>query len=524
MAKYLPLPDGSSLKVPNDMPYEEAMAKAQAKFPELFAKAPAPGEGPESGFTPALKAGYSGLKSGLAALAGKTGIMDEEAAAKYMQEQEEYQKKTFKPTATFGEAPVTKTLELLGGSAPYMVAPLIAGGAAASAPVSGALGLGALGASVLGGTAAGAASAAQFTGSNLQRQLDENKNLKLGQTDLGAAALAAIPQAALDVISLKMLPGIRNILSAGGKEVSSAAAKKFAEQGLKEVAKDYAAATGKAMTAGALTEAGQQVLERAQAGLEITDEKARAEYWDSLVGGAVLGGVLSPAGRYVERRGEARAAEGEKFKEAQAARIEEEKRLADEAAERSKPEYARKVVADYEAFEKQKADLKAQIRKIQEGSPTELADKEFNKALNKQLNKLVKDAEPLANEYNRVLPIVAKEREAARIAGMTPEEYMLETIPVSEAATRTREQRLAALNAPIPEEEAAPGPETKYAEERVTLAREQQPAADAKDYVEYLMEDPAMARAVAKNRTPLPGLTADEQGAVHGALRLKFKA
>jgi hypothetical protein len=123
-----------------------------------------------------------------------------------------------------------------------MVAPLIAGGAAASAPVSGALGLGALGASILGGTAAGAASAAQFTGSNLQRQLEEDKNLKLGQTDLGAAALAAIPQAALDVISLKMLPGIRNILSAGGKEVSSAAAKKFAEQGLKEVAKDYAAA------------------------------------------------------------------------------------------------------------------------------------------------------------------------------------------------------------------------------------------------------------------------------------------
>jgi len=500
------------------------MAKAQAKFPELFAKAPAPGEGPESGFTPALKAGYSGLKSGLAALAGKTGIMDEEAAAKYMQEQEEYQKKTFKPTATFGEAPLTKTAELLGGSLPYMAAPLIAGGAAASAPVSGALGLGALGASVLGGTAAGAASAAQFTGSNLQRQLDENKNLKLGQTDLGSAALAAIPQAALDVISLKMLPGIRKILSAGGAEVSGAAAKKFAEQGIKEIAKDYAAATGKAMGTEALTEAGQQVLERAQAGLNLTDEKARTEYWDSMVGGAVLGGLLSPAGRYVERRGEARVSEGEQFKEAQAARIEEEKRRADEAAERSKPEYARKVVADYQAVEKQKADLKAQIRKVTEGSPTETADSEFNKGIKQQIKKITKEAEALGNEYNRVLPIVAKEREAARLAGMTPEEYMLETMGAPAPATRTREQRLAALNAPIPEEEAAPGPETKYAEERVTLAREQQPAADAKDYVDYLMEDPAMARAVAKNRTPLPGLSADEQGAVHGALRLKFKA
>ena len=522
MAKYLPLPDGSSLKVPDDMTYEEAMAKAQAKFPELFTTAPAPGTGPESGFTPALKAGYSGLKSGIAALAGKTGIMDEAAAAKYMKEQEEYQKKTFKPTETFGEAPVTKTLELLGGSAPYMVAPIVAGGLAASAPVSGALGLGALGTSILGGTAAGAASAAQFTGSNLQRQIDTGKTL--GEAELGSAVLAAIPQAALDVVSLKMLPGIRNILSAGGKEVSGAAAKKFAEQGLKEVAKDYAAATGKAMGTEALTEAAQQVLERAQAGLNLTDEKAREEYWDSMVGGAVLGGVLSPAGRYVERRGEAKVAEGDKFKEAQEARVEEEKRRTAEAAERSTPEYARKVVADYQAVEKQKADLKAQLRTVKEGSPTESADLEFNKSIQQQRKKITKEAEALGQEYNRVLPIIAKEKEAARLAGMTPEEYMLETMPQPEAATRTREQRLAALNVPVQEEEAAPGPETKYAEDRVTLAREQQPAADAKDYVDYLMADPAMARVVAQNRTPLPGLTADEQSAVHGALRLQFKA
>jgi hypothetical protein len=522
MAQYLPLPDGNSVTIREGETPQQAYARAQQMYPESFAKAPAPGEGPESGFTPSLKAGYSGLKSGLAALAGKTGIMDEAAAAKYMQEQEEYQKKTFKPTETFGEAPLTKTAELFGGSLPYMAAPIVAGGLAASAPVSGALGLGALGASVLGGTAAGLASTAQFTGSNLQRQVDTGKTLQ--QAELGSAVMAAIPQAALDVVSLKMLPGIRNILSAGGKEVSGAVAKKFAEQGLKEVAKDYAAATGKAMGTEALTEAAQQVLERAQAGLNLTDEKAREEYWDSMVGGAVLGGVLSPAGRYVERRGEAKVAEGDKFKEAQEARVEEEKRRTAEAAERSTPEYARKVVADYQAIEKQRADLKAQLRTVKEGSPTESADLEFNKSIQQQRKKITKEAEALGQEYNRVLPLIAKEKEAARLAGMTPEEYMLETMPQPAAATRTREQRLAALNAAPQEEEAAPGPEAKYAEDRVTLAREQQPAADAKDYVDYLMADPAMARVVAQNRTPLPGLTANEQSAVHGALRLQFKA
>lgn len=58
------------------------------------------------------------------------------------------------------------------------------------------------------------------------------------------------------------------------------------------------------MGAEGITESAQQVLERMQAGLNLTDEKARDEYFQSLIGGAVLGGALSPAGRFVERSGE----------------------------------------------------------------------------------------------------------------------------------------------------------------------------------------------------------------------------
>ena len=532
MAKALPLPDGTTVAIREGETPAQTWARAQQMYPEAFGNVPekAAGPGPESGFTPALKAGYSSLKSGLAALAGKTGIMDEGAAAKYMQEQEEYQKKTFKPTATFGEAPVTKTLELLGGSAPYMVAPLIAGGVAASAPVSGALGLGALGASVLGGTAAGAASAAQFTGSNLQRQLDENKNLTLGQADLGAAALAAIPQAALDVVSLKMLPGIRNILSAGGKEVSSAAAKKFAEQGIKEIAKDYAAATGKAMGTEALTEAGQQVLERAQAGLNLTDEKARTEYWDSMVGGAVLGGVLSPAGRYVERRGEA----DKQDKEAQVAKREaraEEQRVAAQTAAKEEafkqsPDYALKVADDYAAAEKAKADLLAQKRKIVRGLPTETADAAFNTTISKQLQEQAPALKALGAEYARLEPTIKQATEQKRIDALTPEEYSLEQMQTDVAGAaprRTRDERLTTLNQPI-EQPAVKAPEAAYAEDRIALAKDQMGVtADVGDYVSYLLTSPRMAQAIVENQTPLPGFGRKEQNAIRIALKLQLE-
>ena len=219
---------------------------------------------PESGFTPALKAGISGLKSAGAALAGRTGLMDAERAQQVMEEEAKYQQKTFKPTETWGEAPLTKGLELLGGSLPYMAAPLALGAAGAAAPIAGA-----------GTAAAGLASLAQFTGTNLQRQIEEGK--KLQETELGSAAAAAVPQAALDMLSFKMMPGIRQIFAAAGKDVSEKAAVEIAKQGTAQIAKDYAAATGKAMTAEGLTEAAQQFLERMQAGLNLTDEKARDE-------------------------------------------------------------------------------------------------------------------------------------------------------------------------------------------------------------------------------------------------------
>lgn len=124
MAKYLPLPNGNSLKVPNDMNYDEAMALAHQRFPDLFAE-PSTAEG---GFTPALKSGLSSLKSDIATLGGRVGAINPETAEKYIKEQEEYRAKTFKPTTEgWSEAPFTKIKELAGQSVPYMAAPVAAG-------------------------------------------------------------------------------------------------------------------------------------------------------------------------------------------------------------------------------------------------------------------------------------------------------------------------------------------------------------------------------------------------------------
>jgi nitroreductase len=297
---------------------EEAIAAVMAQL-----QPPTPVEPeatPESGFVPAFKAGVSGVKEAGLAVLGRTGLMDEEAARQAIEEEQAYQRRTFAPTEEgFLEAPLTKTTELLGGSLPYMAAPLVAAGATALAPLTGTA------ATIAGLGAAGLASGAQFTGTNLLRQMETGKSI--GETDLGNAVIAAVPQAAFDTLSLRMLPFIRNIFGQVGKDLTEEAALEVAKKTLKDGAADYALTTGRTMGVEGLTETAQQALERLQAGLTMGDEAARDEYFQSFIGGAVLGGVLAPPGRYLERRGIQTAVE-----KREAEITAEERRLAEEAA------------------------------------------------------------------------------------------------------------------------------------------------------------------------------------------------
>jgi len=236
----------------------------------------APVAKPKTGFMPALKSGkeslvgdiYAGLAGlGVEGAEAKSRAQKEKAAALYQQPE-------------FLEHPVDYVTGLLGQSLPYMAAPVVAGAAASPLGALAAMG------------AAGAASATQFVGSDLSRQLDTGKTGE--QLEVGKAIAAAIPQAALDVIGFRYVPGIRTLFGKAGIPITEEAAKGIAGRYILPAAK----------TAGieGATEAGQQVFERLQAGLSLTDAEAKKEYFENFLGGAVLGGTLAIPGTMLEGR------------------------------------------------------------------------------------------------------------------------------------------------------------------------------------------------------------------------------
>ena len=254
---------------------------------------------PDTGFTGALKSSAEQIQADYERLKGKLGVKSTEEAEAEAKKHEEKAQKVFKPTEEgWLEAPWTKLKETAGGSLPYMALPVAAGAAAlalpeavAAAPILGGI---ATAGEALGMGAAGAASATQFTGSNLSRQVQEGKSLQ--DASLTQAAAAAIPQAALDVVGLKFVPGIQKIFRSIGQDITEQAAKKMLEQGTLKTAGQYIAGGAKIAGIEGATEAGQQFFERLQAGLNIADPEARKEYLDNFVGGAALGAVAAPFG------------------------------------------------------------------------------------------------------------------------------------------------------------------------------------------------------------------------------------
>lgn len=227
---------------------------------------------PKSGFIPNIKGSIERMKgdyyAGLAAL-GRPGAAEESEAHRKKAAEIAY-------TPEFTDKPWEYLKSLAGSSVPYMAAPAVA---AMLAPE-------ALGATA----AAGLASATQFLGSNLSRQLEEG--VAPEKLQVGKAAAAAVPQAALDVIGLKYVPGLRMLFGKAGIGLTDEAAKSIVGKYIVPAIKTAGVEGG--------TEAGQALFERLQAGLNITDPEARKEYFDNFLGGAVLGGALAVPGAALE--------------------------------------------------------------------------------------------------------------------------------------------------------------------------------------------------------------------------------
>jgi hypothetical protein len=399
MPQFLPLPDGSSLKLREGESPQAGWARAFEAYPEAFGfdKPQAPVEDTQ-GFMAGIRSGIENLKGDVGALGAGLGIEGGEAYARAQAAKaaELYQQ------PKFTEAPVDYVTGMLGQSLPYIAAPLAAAGAAATLPLTG------VAATAAGLGAAGLASATQFTGSNLARQLDEGRTTDT--LELGNAALAAIPQAALDTLSLKLLPGIGRIFGTAGKELTEdgaqAAARAVLARGTGNLVKQYGGAVLKTAGIEGLTETGQQVLERAQAELEMLDPEARGEYLDSFIGGALLGGTLAVPGKAFERGADRRKlAEADKRKAAEQAA-----EAARTQAEYEKTDaYALDVAAKYENARTQLAELEGQKRKAKKGTPTFDEDTAHNKAIGEQQKALREetDFKALAEQYKALGPRLA---------------------------------------------------------------------------------------------------------------------
>jgi hypothetical protein len=388
----------------------------------------------------------------------------------------------------------------------------------------------ALGAIIGGGLGAFAPSFVQQYGGNIERQAAEQekagKPLDISRT---AAAAAAGPQAALDVAATFIPLGRTVAGKVLGPEV-----KALLERGQKEAAEKIAKESlGKTLAKGTLiggaaevpTEVTQQVLERAQAGLSLTDDDALKEYGET----AYQVGLLAPlgaAGRVTDRS----AAKGQIAAEAATAEAAKRKAARDaEEAKKKSPEYLLEL-------DKRYADAVSQMRQMQEAvkakpgkdaAPDERMEYQQRvEALKSFINDTMR---PLTAEYTPRKAEIAQLKERQRVEGMTPLEYQMEqagvdlTAPPKEERVFTGEDEIT----PPPE---APTPATAYAEKQLALADEQAfvNEMDVKDrpaaYIPYLMQDPAMAQALVTANAPIPGLKKRESNAVLSGLKLQLDA
>jgi len=383
MAYSLTLPDGTVVDGINDKySREEALSRIREKMPEAFDTRPAsqrfygdmpsvaaPTTPPRKGLMASFSKGaeslgsssLTGIKSvfGNAADAAKEGIADNDRLdAKYAQEVSGAKiKKVFEEQGLGAAAAevMRQFPHVLAEQAPNIA--LTIAGAKGGALIGGGV-AGPVGAAV--GAVVGGAGALlpQYVGSNVERQARAQQ--EAGQAiapDVGKAALTGAAQSALDYASLRLLGG--NVVGKWlGMKTSEEALKAAAIRSLKASA-GLGAAKGLAEIP---TEVAQQVLERAQAGLSLTDDKALAEYGEAAYAaglvGPSLGGVAGVADRSAAR-GTIEQQEREK------AAADAAKAAKDKAAFQQTPEYLNSVeglTAQRSKLHEQKKELVKQIK------------------------------------------------------------------------------------------------------------------------------------------------------------------
>lgn len=407
MANYIQLPNGAYYEAAEGQSYLDAVRDARKYFPDAFGATATPAQpAQKSGVTGAFGRGLESLLSAYQTAAG--AVADPEAAAKQaLERQELLSKKYAEPTSLERVKKAYEEKGLL--SAAKEVASQVPGAISEQLPQMGAvLGgarLGAMAGSLAGpvGTVAGGVLGAgatmlpQFFGSNIQRQAAEQA--ERGEPisiDRAAAAAAAVPQAAVEGAGYALTLGGRLISKLTGipekaLTLGKGNAQKLAEEKLLTV---LTKGTAVGAAAEIPTEIAQQMLERAQAGLALTDADALSEYGQT----AYQVGLLAPlgaAGRLSERGGARQKIEADKQ---EAARKVAE---AEETA-RNQPDALNQLYDQYQALSQQKAQFDAQVDALKPKKGSTDADKQAYVAAKTQRDEFVKsEFKPVEQEYNK---------------------------------------------------------------------------------------------------------------------------
>jgi len=294
---------GYDLNIVGDTPTNEEFARLAAvlqqdradfgvRFEERFGEAPeeiddgtAIGRGFERGKKQIKQAfgetlGTIGEQSGLGFLANYGQSVEERARqelGELLLEQPERMQSTdvdgFGSALTYAGEVVGEQIPQLGlGLGAAVAAPVVAGATGIAAPF------------VIGAGAAAAVTAPILFGNNIQRQEDEVAAGKKASVDVGDALVATFGQATLEGISDKLLLG--GIFKPLGKSLFTRTISRVGSGGPQE----------------GLTEIGQQMMERAQAGLPIDSEDAIAEYREAGIAGFLIGGgTRATIGSFGER-------------------------------------------------------------------------------------------------------------------------------------------------------------------------------------------------------------------------------
>lgn len=297
------LPNGRIIKnVPDDITRQELDAKLNANnisFEVPPPEEPIPQEKEYAGFFESLKGGVSdtlGIADvGLSATlpGGDTGV---EALEEFQTDQAANPRTRFSFAdieKAYDEGGVEGTIELFKqlpggfGEAIGMIFPSLASGATGAAIGSVVPGVGTVAGGII-----GAALGTFFPnfGGNISEQAQED--IKAGRPvdiDTAKAALATIPQVALDLIGLKA-SGLTRLIGIEKKLPPGELRRRIAEEGLTK-----ASAKGFVRIAGAEvpTEIGQEIITKIQAGADPFSEEAIAEYKEVAAITTLTGG-LSP--------------------------------------------------------------------------------------------------------------------------------------------------------------------------------------------------------------------------------------